>query len=110
MTAGKVVILGDPGPYAFSGMTGGEVFQMLTPALGFDLAALQRRIAHGASVDIRPLNNGDHQAVRDLLGLYITALEQTHQYEVIDHVKELCEDRSLDERFVKIVPVLGEMG
>ena len=110
MTAGKVVILGDPGPYAFSGMTGGEVFQMLTPALGFDQTTLQRRIAHGASVEIRPLNNGDHQAVRDLLGLYITALEQTHQYEVIDHVKELCEERSLDERFVKIVPVLGEMG
>lgn len=106
MTSGQVVILGDPGPYAFSGMTGGEVFQMLTPTMGFDQAALQRRIARGASVDIQPLNNGDQESVRRLLGYYITALQQTHQYEVIDHVKELCEERSLIERFVKIVPNL----
>jgi glutamate synthase (NADPH/NADH) large chain len=108
MTSGQVVILGDPGPYAFSGMTGGVVYQMLTPMLGFDQAALQRRLARGSSVAIEPLHNGDREALRSLLGHYIKALEQTHQIEVIDHIQELCEERSLEERFVKIVPVLGE--
>lgn len=108
MTSGQVVILGDPGPYAFSGMTGGVVYQMLTPMLGFDQAALQRRLARGSSVAIEPLHNGDREALRSLLGHYIKALEQTHQIEVIDHIQELCEERNLEERFVKIVPVLGE--
>ena len=34
MTSGTVIILGDPGPYAFSGMTGGIVYQLLTPRAG----------------------------------------------------------------------------
>ncbi len=27
MTSGRVLIMGDPGPYAFAGMTGGVVYQ-----------------------------------------------------------------------------------
>ena len=44
MTSGRVLILGDPGPYAFSGMTGGVVYQQLSPEMGFDVEALRRRL------------------------------------------------------------------
>ncbi len=59
MTAGRVVILGDPGPYAFSGMTGGVVYQQLTLEMGFDLAALHKRMALGAQVEIQPIGNAE---------------------------------------------------
>jgi glutamate synthase (NADPH) large chain len=42
MTSGTVIIMGDPGPYAFSGMIGGTVYQKLTPEFCFDEKALAR--------------------------------------------------------------------
>jgi glutamate synthase (NADPH/NADH) large chain len=104
MTAGRVVILGDPGPYAFSGMTGGLVFQMLTPELGFNEAALRRRIAMGAQVEIQALEEGDCGELQRLLGLYVEALEQTYQYETAESIRSLSEAQTLMERFVKVVP------
>jgi glutamate synthase (NADPH/NADH) large chain len=104
MTAGRVVILGDPGPYAFSGMTGGLVFQMLTPELGFDASALKRRIAMGAQVEIQPVAEGDCTELQRLLGLYVEALEQTYQYETAETIRAMSETRNLLERFVKVVP------
>ena len=57
--SGKVVILGDPGPYAFAGMTGGTVYQMLTPHLGFAYRAFDGRksfvIRGGYSMSYFPL-------------------------------------------------------
>jgi len=104
MTAGRVVILGDPGPYAFSGMTGGLVYQMLTPELGFDAVALRRRMALGAQVEIQPMSEDDCPELHRLLGYYIDALEQTYQYETAEHIRALAATDSLLERFVKVVP------
>ncbi len=104
MTAGRVVILGDPGPYAFSGMTGGRVYQMLTPEMGFDEAALQQRIALGAQVEIQELESEDYGELQRLLGLYIEALEQTYQYDTADHIRALIAKKVIKGRFVKIVP------
>src|SRR5690606_16464138 len=59
MTSGRVVILGDPGPYAFAGMTGGVVYQQLSPEMGLDERALRRRIGRGAKVAIQPLDDSD---------------------------------------------------
>ncbi|MBE3143505.1 MAG: hypothetical protein IMZ61_06215 [Planctomycetes bacterium] len=109
MTAGRVVILGDPGPYAFSGMTGGIVYQMLTPEMGFDPAALQRRIALGAQVEIKPVGNSDVASIQQLLGYYIEALEQTYQYETADHIHAFCVENTLLNRFVKIIPQVPAM-
>jgi glutamate synthase (NADPH/NADH) large chain len=105
MTAGRVVILGDPGPYAFSGMTGGLVYQMLTPEMGFERQALQRRIALGAQVEIQAIDNEDVAEVQRLLQYYIEALEQTYQYETADHIRLLAEEEAILNRFVKIAPV-----
>ncbi len=105
MTCGNVVILGDPGPYAFSGMTGGQVFQMLNPVLGFDQQALQRRLAQGANVAILPIDLDDLATVRGLLGHYIEALEQTYQYDAAEHIRSLCDEDTLFNRFLKVIPI-----
>ncbi|NMC78124.1 MAG: glutamate synthase, partial [Chloroflexi bacterium] len=104
MTSGHVVILGDPGPYAFSGMTGGVVYQMLTPEMGFDPVALRRRIAIGAQVEIMELDYNDLEQVQHLLGEYIKALEQTYQYDTAEHIHLLSAREVVLERFIKIIP------
>ncbi len=104
MTSGRVLILGDPGPYGFAGMTGGVVYQCLTPEMGLDQAALQRRIAKGAKVHILPVDEDDLPQIQGLLGHYITALEQTDQPETAARIRQLAEWSSIRRRFVKIVP------
>jgi len=105
MTAGTVLIMGDPGPYAFSGMTGGVVYQKLTPEFGFDEQALRRRLAKGAHVRILPLDAEDLTAIRDLMQHYIQALEQTYQYETAERIRHWLQDEAqLLRSFVKIVP------
>ena len=105
MTSGTVIIMGDPGPYAFSGMTGGVVYQKLTPEFGFDQQALQQRIAKGAQVRIEKINEDDLWEIRSLMDHYLTALEQTYQYETAERLRSfLKDDLLLFHRFVKIVP------
>ncbi len=104
MTAGRVVILGVPGPYAFSGMTGGVVYQQLTAEMGFDQAALGKRIALGAQVDIQPVLDDDLQDLQRLLNFYIEALEHTYQYEAAEQMRALYAENMLLARFVKVVP------
>ena len=104
MTAGRVVILGDPGPYAFAGMTGGVVYQMLNPAMGFDANTLRTRIARGASVAIRRLELVDTSDLRCLLLHYVEALEQTQQNETAQRIRLLAQDHVMLSRFVKVVP------
>ncbi|PKO14421.1 MAG: glutamate synthase [Chloroflexi bacterium HGW-Chloroflexi-10] len=121
MTAGRVLIMGDPGPYAFSGMTGGVVYQKLTPELGFDCDALFKRIALGAQVQAKNVNKEDVASIHELLGFYIEALEQTYQYETAEQIRLLADPRLIKERFVKVValppgaitstvPVFEDMG
>ena len=103
MTSGTVIILGDPGPYAFSGMTGGIVYQMMNPEMGFDLAALRRRLAKGASVSIDPSGEMDVQPVQQLLEHYIAAaLEQTYQVDTAERVRRMRQPEFILKRFVKI--------
>jgi glutamate synthase (NADPH/NADH) large chain len=99
------VILGDPGPYAFSGMTGGVVYQMLSPLMNFDREALQKRVALGAHVAIQDLAANDIQSVQQLLQYYIEALEQTFQYETAEQIKALSIAEIVEEEFVKVVPL-----
>jgi len=104
MTAGRVVILGDPGPYAFSGMAGGVVYQMLTPVFGFDAQAVAQRIALGAQVEIQPIDVGDAHQIQELLEHYIEALEQSYQYDMVEHIRYISEEAVILDRFVKVVP------
>ena len=107
MTAGRAVVLGDPGPWLCSGMTGGIVYCHLDEELGMTRDALRRRIARGASVEIRDLEEGDVAQVEELLLAYHRELLHSHQEDEADWVESaIARCRS---RFVKIVPVAGDV-
>jgi glutamate synthase (NADPH) large chain len=102
MTAGRVVVLGDPGPWLCSGMTGGVVYCHLDVEMRFDRDALRRRLAKGAGVEIRELEEPDLGELEELLGKYARELHHTHQDEEAGWVLGVvAQARS---RFVKIVP------
>ena len=104
MTSGRVVILGDPGPWAFSGMTGGVVYQLLTPEMGFTLDVLERRLGIGAQVNILPVEGPDICSIQELLTQYHQALLQTNQPEYAEQINQFCLPQVALSRFVKIVP------
>ena len=89
MTAGRVVVLGDPGPWICSGMTGGVVYLRLQPNLGLDDNALKNRLARGAGVRIHPLGERGVLDVRELLGKYHAALTASEQVDAARRIAEL---------------------
>ncbi|MDD3294842.1 MAG: hypothetical protein PHG20_09180, partial [Geobacteraceae bacterium] len=102
MTAGRVVVLGDPGPWICSGMTGGVVFCRLDMEMGMDREALRRRLARGAHVAIRDLEEADLAVLEELLGLYHRELLSSHQYQEADWLEGII--AKCRTAFVKIVP------
>ncbi|MCS7266164.1 MAG: glutamate synthase-related protein [Armatimonadetes bacterium] len=103
MTAGRAVVLGDPGPWICAGMTGGVVYVKLTPELGFDEKALRRRLSKSAKVSILPVDDNDVRNIRELLSAYADELQKSNQWEQLDRIRNLMNDA--DRWFVKIVPV-----
>jgi glutamate synthase (NADPH/NADH) large chain len=102
MTAGRVVVLGDPGPWLCSGMTGGTLYCHLDLEMGFDREALRRRLASGACVEIRDLEEQDVAVLEELLGRYHRELLHSHQEdeaEWLEGVMARCRSR-----FVRVVP------
>ncbi len=103
MTSGLVVILGDPGPFAFSGMTGGVVYQKLTPEFGFDRNALQRRLALAARVKIEGVENEeDIKSIQSMLNEYVMVLDKTYQYEQADRMRELSSAEVISKYFLRV--------
>jgi len=102
MTAGRVVVLGDPGPWLCSGMTGGVVYCHLDLEMGFDREALRRRLARGAGVVIRDLEEEDVLQLEELLGKYARELHHSHQADEADWLLGVIARAA--SRFVKIVP------
>jgi glutamate synthase (NADPH/NADH) large chain len=102
MTAGRVVVLGDPGPWICSGMTGGTVYCFLDEEMGMDRDALRRRIALGAGVEIRDMDEEDIVQVEDLLFMYYRELLHSHQEEEAGRVEKVIS--GCRNYFVKIVP------
>lgn len=102
MTNGRAVVLGDPGPWICAGMTGGVVYVKLTPEMGFDKAALERRIAKGAKVFLYSLDKQGIQDVQELLGAYVQELLATAQYETAGRVQAWSDDAA--SQFIMISP------
>jgi glutamate synthase (NADPH/NADH) large chain len=103
MTNGRALVLGDPGPWICSGMTGGVVYLRLQPEMGLDLAALKRRLAKGAKVGMSRLNEADKGNVRELLGYYFKELEESGQSDEVSRLKAL--QATPESHFVKVQPV-----
>src|SRR5207237_6451771 len=74
MTAGTAVVLGDPGRWICSGMSGGSVFVRIDAARGIDTEGLRARLAKGAKVHLSPPRESELPALRDLLAGYGRAL------------------------------------
>ncbi len=103
MTAGRAVVLGDPGPWICAGMTGGVVYVKLSPEMGFDEAALRRRLAKSAKVNLQPVNDNDVRNIRELLSAYADELERSGQWQDAQRIRRLMDDA--DRWFIKIVPI-----
>ncbi len=103
MTGGRVVVLGDPGPYLCAGMTGGVVYVKLWHEWGLDENALQRRLARGAKVRILPVQSDDLNDLRRLLLLYAHELDTSQQHEEANAIRQIVANDL--HQFVKIVPI-----
>ncbi len=104
MTSGRVVILGDPGPYAFAGMTGGVVYQQLSPELGLDERAFAPPLGPGREGRHPAAGGRGNRVIAELLAAYITALEPTDHSTPPTASTRSTDLGCLQQRFVKIVP------
>ncbi|MGG4492379.1 glutamate synthase-related protein [Brevibacillus reuszeri] len=102
MTNGRAVVLGDPGPWICAGMTGGVIYVKQSPEMGFDQAALERRIAKGAKVFLYKLDQQGVSDVQELLGHYKEELLATEQYETAGRVQKWIDEA--ESQFIMISP------
>jgi glutamate synthase (NADPH/NADH) large chain len=103
MTAGRVLVLGDPGPWICAGMTGGVLYLRLQPQMNFDRDAIRRRIARGAHVTLRDVDESDEANLRTMLTAYAEELVASHQPHESDRVLDFLKDWR--KSFVKIEPI-----
>src|SRR5213593_1338492 len=102
MTGGRAVVLGDPGRWICSGMSGGVVFLRHEPARGLDERGLRDRFAKGAKVSLRPpASDEDLVALRDLIGSYATLLHESGQIESAVATRALLDDAAAHFRVVR---------
>ena len=81
MTNGRVLVLGDPGPWICAGMTGGVLYLRPQINLDFDLQAIKRRIARGANVVLSQVDESDESNLHALLSEYAGELSRSNQLE-----------------------------
>jgi glutamate synthase (NADPH/NADH) large chain len=102
MTDGRAVVLGDPGPWICSGMTGGRVYLRLVPEMGLNEAAIMRRIARAAKVSMEPLDEKGVADITELLTAYAQELLHSGQPSEAKKVKKLLEHP--DRHFIQVIP------
>lgn len=107
MTQGRAVVLGDPGPWICSGMTGGVVYVRLQPEMGMDEAAIKRRIAKGAKVYTTRIGNRGKKDLTELLGVYHQVLLESGQEEEAGEIMSLMLE--CERHFLAIVPVTQQV-
>jgi glutamate synthase (NADPH/NADH) large chain len=101
MTGGTAVVLGDPGRWICSGMSGGVVYLRHDPARGLDDGTLRDRFAKGAKVHMRAPRDEDVPALRELIEAYANALSESDQTDAGAHVRSLLDDPAAHFRVVR---------
>jgi glutamate synthase (NADPH/NADH) large chain len=101
MTSGRAIVLGDLGPWACAGMTGGRVY-VRHNAFGIDAEAIKRRLGEGAKVELKEIDAEGQLDIDDLLGAYATELRATGQDDEADRVLALATDAA--SNFMMVVP------
>ncbi|MBJ7347965.1 MAG: alpha-hydroxy-acid oxidizing protein, partial [Thermoleophilaceae bacterium] len=81
MTAGRAVVLGDPGPWACAGQTGGRVYLRNWAEMGLTREAHKRRMGKGAKTAIVDLDAVGVLDVQELLDHYSRELRASGQDE-----------------------------
>jgi glutamate synthase (NADPH/NADH) large chain len=102
MTAGRAVVLGDPGPWFCAGQTGGRVYLRVNEAWGLTREALQRRRGKGAKVALEDLDPEGVLDVQELLGHYAEELRETGQPDEALRIADLAADP--EQHFIMSVP------
>ncbi len=102
MTSGRAVVLGDIGPWACAGMTGGRVYVRINPDWNLDRDAIERRLGKGALVSLTELDAEGELDVQDLLGHYADELRITDQPEEAERVAALA--AAAKANFVAVIP------
>ena len=102
MTNGRGLVLGDPGPWICAGMTGGVVYLRHQPEMGLTKAAIERRIAKGAKINIEPLSEKGRADVFEMLTNYIATLKKHEQKTEAEKIEQLLQN--LDANFFQLVP------
>jgi glutamate synthase (NADPH/NADH) large chain len=101
MTSGRALVLGDIGPWACAGMTGGRVY-VRHNAFGIDRTAIERRLGEGAKVELKDLDAEGLLDVEDLLSHYAVELRETGQDEEAERMLALAAEAP--ENFLMVVP------
>jgi glutamate synthase (NADPH/NADH) large chain len=101
MTSGRAVVLGDLGPWACAGMTGGRVY-VRHNAFGIDAAAIERRLGEGAKVELNELDAEGLLDIDDLLSHYADELRATAQNDEADRMLTLASGAA--DNFLMVVP------
>jgi len=101
MTSGRAVVLGDLGPWACAGMTGGRVY-VRHNAFGIDREAIEARLGEGAKVELKELDAEGGLDIEELLGHYADELRATSQDEEAERVTALAADAA--SNFLMVVP------
>jgi glutamate synthase (NADPH) large chain len=102
MTSGRAVVLGDIGPWACAGMTGGRVYVRTNPDWNLDADAIHRRLGEGAKVELAELDDEGLLDVEELLGHYAGELRTTGQKDSAKRVLELAS--AAHDHFLMILP------
>jgi glutamate synthase (NADPH/NADH) large chain len=92
MTAGRAVVLGDIGPWACAGQTGGRVYMRVNEEWGLDRPALERRLGSGAKVSLEELDAQGVADVKELLGHYADELDRSEQPEEAERIRGIVAD------------------
>jgi glutamate synthase (NADPH/NADH) large chain len=101
MTSGRALVLGDLGPWACAGMTGGRVY-VRHNAFGIDRDAIQSRLGEGAKVQLKDLDAEGLIDIDDLMSHYAKELRATGQDQEADRVLDLAADAT--SNFLMVVP------
>jgi len=101
MTSGRAVVLGDIGPWACAGMTGGRVY-VRHNVFGIDRATIERRLGEGAKVELKELDAEGLLDVDDLLTHYANELKETGQNEEAVRILDLAAHGA--ENFLMVLP------
>src|SRR2546425_1477582 len=101
MTGGKAVVLGDPGRWICSGMSGGVVYLRHDPSRGLDDAGIRDRLAKGAKVTLRAPKDDDVPLLAELVNAYADALAASGQPEDAETVRHLLAEPAAHFRVIR---------